>query len=125
MTIDLVADLDDVLDARHAVVGQLADADEAFLAGHDLDEGAEVDRAGDAAGVDLADLTASCVRPSIIAMARRAFSSLVEPTKIEPSSSTSTVHFVSSMIERTILPPGPMTTPIFSRGIWMRYMRGA
>ena len=29
------------------------------------------------------------------------------------------------MIERTILPPGPMTTPIFSRGIWMRYMRGA
>ncbi len=42
---------------RHAVVGQLADAHEAFFAGHDLDEGAEIDRAGDAAGVDLADLS--------------------------------------------------------------------
>ena len=69
MTCDLVADLDDVFDGRHAVVGQLADADEAFLAGHDLDEGAEVDRAGDAAGVDLADARPPRVRPSMIAMA--------------------------------------------------------
>ncbi len=62
----------------------------------------------------------------MIAMARlRPFSSLLEPTKTEPSSWTSTVHLVSSMIERTILPPGPMITPIFAGGIWMRYMRGA
>src|SRR6185312_2030139 len=53
--LDLVADIDDVFDRRYAVVGQLANADEAFLAGHNLDKGAEVDGPGDTAGVNLSD----------------------------------------------------------------------
>ncbi len=53
---DLVADLDHVLHAGHAIVGQLRDVHQAVLAGQDLDEGAEVGGAHDLAGVDLADL---------------------------------------------------------------------
>src|SRR5688572_4884146 len=53
---DLVADGHDVLDGRHVVVGELADPDEAFLAGHDLDEGAEAHDPGDLAQVEGADL---------------------------------------------------------------------
>jgi hypothetical protein len=45
-TIDLVADGHDVLDGRHVVVGELADADEAFLARQDLDECAEAHQSG-------------------------------------------------------------------------------
>ena len=53
---DLVADLDHVLDGRDMVVSQLADANEAFLARQDLDEGAEAHDAGDLAQVEPADL---------------------------------------------------------------------
>ena len=53
---DLVADGHDVLDGRHVVVGELADADEAFLARQDLDEGAEAHDPGDLAEVEGADL---------------------------------------------------------------------
>ena len=52
---DHVADLDDVLGAVDAEVGQLGDVDEAFLAGQDLDERAELLGPGDAAMVGLAD----------------------------------------------------------------------
>src|SRR4051812_44569058 len=53
---DLVADGHDVLDGRHVVVSELADADEAFLARQDLDEGAEAHDPGDLAEVERADL---------------------------------------------------------------------
>ena len=52
----LVADGHDVLDGRHVVVGELADADEAFLARQDLDECAEAHDPGDLAEVQRADL---------------------------------------------------------------------
>ena len=54
-----------------------------------------------------------------------AISSLEEETKIVPSSSTSMPHLVSSIMERTTRPPGPMTVPIFSTGICTRYILGA
>src|SRR5690349_11521471 len=53
---DLVADGYDVLDGRDVVVGELADADEAFLARQDLDEGAEAHDPGDLTHVQRADL---------------------------------------------------------------------
>src|SRR5450759_5230888 len=53
---DLVADRDNVLDGRDVVVGQLADPDQAFLAGQDLDETAEAHDPGDLAQVEPADL---------------------------------------------------------------------
>src|SRR4051812_26102363 len=53
---DAVANLDDVLGAAHAEVGQFGDVHQAFLARHALDERTELLGAGDAAGVDLADL---------------------------------------------------------------------
>src|SRR5215213_8093559 len=53
---DFVADGHDVLDGRYVVVGELADADEAFLARQDLDEGAEAHDPGDLAEVQRADL---------------------------------------------------------------------
>src|SRR5207247_4173881 len=53
---DLVTDGHDVLDARHVVVGQLADPDKAFLAGQDLDERAERHDPGHGAQVQGADL---------------------------------------------------------------------
>ena len=53
-----VADPADVGDAVDVAVGQLADVDQAVLAGEDLDEGAEVLDGHDAALVDLADLDA-------------------------------------------------------------------
>src|SRR5258705_7327023 len=52
----LVADGHDVLDGRHVVVGELADADEAFLARQDLDERAEAHDPGDLAEIQRADL---------------------------------------------------------------------
>src|SRR5687768_6258135 len=52
----LVADGHDVLDGGHVVVGELADADEAFLARQDLDEGAEAHDPGDLAQVEGTDL---------------------------------------------------------------------
>ena len=42
-----------------------------------------------------------------------------------PSSSMSTEHPVSSMMERIMRPPGPITAPILSCGTVMRNMRGA
>ena len=53
---DLVADGHDVLDGRDVVVGELADADQAFLARQDLDERAEAHDPGDLAQVERADL---------------------------------------------------------------------
>src|SRR3990172_8978790 len=53
---DLVTDRHDVLDARHVVVGELADPDEALLAGQDLDERAEAHDPGDLAEVQGPDL---------------------------------------------------------------------
>src|ERR1035437_4089102 len=53
---DLVPDRDNVLDGRDVVVGQLADPDQAFLAGQDLDEAAEAHDPGDLAQVEPADL---------------------------------------------------------------------
>src|SRR5512143_2551906 len=52
----LVADGHDVLDGRHVVVGELADPDEALLAGQDLDERAEAHDPGDLAQVEGPDL---------------------------------------------------------------------
>ena len=54
-----------------------------------------------------------------------AISSFGEPMKTVPSSSMSTEHFVSSMIDRIMRPPGPMTAPILSCGTVMRNIRGA
>src|SRR4051812_46131450 len=53
---DAVANLDDVLGAAHAEVGQFGDVHQAFLARHALDERTELLGAGDATGVDLANL---------------------------------------------------------------------
>src|SRR5450759_268859 len=53
---DLVADRDNVLDGRDVVVGQLADPDQTFLAGKDLDEAAEAHDPGYFAQVEPADL---------------------------------------------------------------------
>src|SRR5262249_35420135 len=52
--LQLVANFDHVLDARHTIVRQLRDVDQAFLAGQDLDEGAKGQDSGDLASVDLA-----------------------------------------------------------------------
>jgi len=54
-----------------------------------------------------------------------AISSLDEPTNTVPSSSISIEQRVSSIIDRITRPPGPITRPIFSCGIWIRYIRGA
>src|SRR5690606_22216305 len=56
LDLDLVADLDDVGDRADEAVRQLGHVHEPFLAGQDLDEGAELLQAADAALVDLADL---------------------------------------------------------------------
>src|SRR5438876_238948 len=53
---DLVTDGDDILDGRDVVVGQLADANQALLAGQDLDERAEAHDPGDLAEIERADL---------------------------------------------------------------------
>ena len=52
-------------------------------------------------------------------MALSACSELVEPTMTVPSFSTSTVTLHSSMIERMVLPPGPIRKRIFSGSILM------
>src|SRR5664279_6074539 len=52
----LVTDRDHVLDRGNVIVGQLADTDEALLAGQDLHEGAEGHEAGHGAQVEGADL---------------------------------------------------------------------
>ena len=67
----------------------------------------------------------SLVRFSIMALAFWACSSSGEPIKTVPSSSTSILQPVSSMMERMTRPPGPITAPILSCGIDMRNMRGA
>src|SRR5205823_11593069 len=54
--LDLVSDVDLVFDAFNAVIGQLGDMDQAFFAGHDLDEGAKAHDAGDFAVVNGTDL---------------------------------------------------------------------
>src|SRR3972149_371540 len=53
---DLVADGHDVLDARHVVVGEFADAHEALLARQDLDESAAAHDPGHLAQVERTDL---------------------------------------------------------------------
>src|SRR5207302_6719706 len=53
---DLVADVHDILDLIHPVLGQLADAHQPLLLGQDLDEGPEGHQPGHLALVDLADL---------------------------------------------------------------------
>src|SRR5450759_4242134 len=53
---DLVTDRNSVLDGRDVVVGQLADPDQAFFTGQDLDETAEAHDPGDLAQVKSADL---------------------------------------------------------------------
>src|ERR1035437_10215042 len=53
---DLVAYRDHVLDRGDVVVGQLADPDQAFLTGEDLDEAAEAHDPGDLAQIQTADL---------------------------------------------------------------------
>ena len=53
---DHVAHLDDVLGAAHPEVREFGDVDQAFLAGHALDEAAELLDAGDPALVELAHL---------------------------------------------------------------------
>ena len=58
-------------------------------------------------------------------MAFLAPDSELEPMMTVPSSSMSTLAPDWSWIERIILPPGPMTAPIFSGSILMRIMRGA
>ena len=60
-----------------------------------------------------------------MSMAFCAFSALVEPIRTVPSSSTSIVHLVSSMILRIILPPGPMMSRMRSGLILILVMRGA
>ena len=57
--LDLVADLDDVLGVLDLVVGQLGDVQQAFQAGLQLDEDAEVGDLGDLALDDLAGLVAA------------------------------------------------------------------
>src|SRR6266540_3129696 len=52
----LVADVDHVFDARHPVVGQLRDVDQALFAGQDLHERAEGHEPGDPTRVDAARL---------------------------------------------------------------------
>jgi hypothetical protein len=61
----------------------------------------------------------------MISMARRAAASSEEAMETLPESSTSIRHPVSSMIERMVFPPDPMTSRMRSRGIWMVKMRGA
>ena len=56
LDLHLVADLADILDRAHALVGELGDVAEAILAGKDLDERAEFLDAGDGALIDLAGL---------------------------------------------------------------------
>src|SRR5262249_31182613 len=56
LDLDLVAHLDDVIDALDVLVGELGDVAEAVGFGGDLDERAEILEADDLAGVDLADL---------------------------------------------------------------------
>src|SRR5205085_2356816 len=53
---ELVAELHDVLDAVHAIVGKLRNMDHAVETRQNLDEGAEVGDARYPAGVDLPDL---------------------------------------------------------------------
>ena len=55
--------------------------------------------------------------PSMMPIAFCAISSFVDPTWIMPSSCTSMLQPVSSMMERIIRPPGPMMAPILSTGI--------
>src|SRR5262249_18401257 len=54
--VDHVALADDVGDLPHALVGELRDMHQTVDAGHDLDEGAEIDHLPHRAAIDLADL---------------------------------------------------------------------
>ena len=121
---DLVADGHDVLDGRHVVVGELADPDEALLAGHDLDEGAEAHDPGDLAQVERADL--DLAGESLDPLDRLAgVSPETAAISTVPSSSTLISVPVSSWILRIIEPPLPMISRIFSGLILMVVIRGA
>ncbi len=61
----------------------------------------------------------------IMAMALAAADSSADATFTRPSSSTSIFTPVFSMMPRIVLPPGPMTSRIFSTGIRIVTMRGA
>ena len=117
-----VAHLADVGDAVDVFVGQFADVAESVFSGDDFHEGPEVLDAGHAAVVDFADfdgggegldLGHGFFAPSI----------LLQATVTVPSSSTSITAPVESWMERIILPPGPISRPIFSGS--MRVRRGA
>ena len=56
LELESLALVDHVARMRHALVGQLADVDQAFQAVADANEGAEVHQLGDGAVNDVADL---------------------------------------------------------------------
>ena len=101
--------------------------DQAVLARHELDEGAVRHDADDLAGVDLAPLDPDLLGQSPGSAERLASAPLgsADETETVPSSWMSILVPVSSWIDRIILPPGPMTAPIFSGLILTRSTRGA
>ena len=109
----------------HVVVGQLADADEALLAGQDLDEGAEAHDAGDLAQVQRADLDLAGERLDPLDRLATSSPELTAAISTLPSSSTLISVPVSSWILRIMAPPLPMMSRIFSGLILMVMMRGA
>ena len=120
-----VADPADVGHAADVAVGQLADVDQAVLAGQDLDERAEVLDRRDAA------LRRSC-RPGPLRSSPRSCRGPPRPRRRSalervtvPLSSMSILAPVSSWRRRIVLPPGPMIRPIFSGLIWIWISRGA
>ena len=119
-----VADPADVVDAADVAVGQLADVDQAVLAGQDLDERAEVLDRGDAAFVDLADLDPFGHRLDLVAGG-------LGPGGVDAARRDDAVVLdvdlgAGLFLEaRIVLPPGPMSRPIFSGLIWIWISRGA
>ena len=112
------------VDAADVAVGQLADVAQAVLARQDLDERAEVLDRGDPAFVDLADLDPSVIASICRGPPRRRRRRRCEMETV-PSSSMSILAPVSSWRRRIVLPPGPMSRPIFSGLILIVSSRGA
>ena len=94
------------------------------LAGEDLDERAEFLDRGHAAFVDPADLHALGHRDDLVA-GRLGAGGLAARERHHAASSMSILAPVSSWSRRIVLPPGPMTRPIFSGLIWIWINRGA
>ena len=116
---DLIAFLQLIPDIANPVFGDFRNVQQAVGAGEDLDERAEIRDADDFAEIGLADFRQSPSGLEMISIALLADGPSEDAIFTRPSSETSIFTPVCSMIDRIILPPGPMTSRILSVGIFI------